>query len=124
MSKVLIVAHALNGLLIAILALATLGFVSFSNLYGFFLALVSSLIAVGVYKRNRWAYFSAAAWGLACYQLAKQGYEFQSIKRYAMIIGIFLVPVALFLHEVLAKKPQQNAQNQSSDSNDKNSMPD
>ncbi len=124
MSKVLIVAHALNGLLIAILALATLGFVSFANLYGFFLALVSSLIAVGVYKRNRWAYFSAAAWGLACYQLAKQGYEFQSIKRYAMIIGIFLVPVALFLHEVLAKKPQQNAQNQSSDSNDKNSMPD
>ncbi len=124
MSKVLIVAHALNGLLIAILALATLGFVSFANLYGFFLALVSSLIAVGVYKRNRWAYFSAAAWGLACYQLAKQGYEFQSIKRYAMVIGIFLVPVALFLHEVLAKKPQQNAQNQSSDSNDKNSMPD
>lgn len=124
MSKVLIVAHALNGLFIAILALATLGFLSFANLYGFFLALVSSLIAVGVYKRNRLAYFSAAAWGLACYQLAKQGYEFQSIKRYAMIIGIFLVPVALFLHEVLAKKPQQNAQNQSSDSNDKNSMPD
>lgn len=124
MSKILIVAHLLNGLLIAILVLATFGFVSFGNLYGLFLALVSSLIAFGVYKRNRWAYFSAAAWGLACYQLAKQGYEFQSIKRYAMVIGIFLVPVALFLHEVLAKKPQQNAQNHSSDSNDKNSMPD
>jgi hypothetical protein len=124
MSKILIVAHLLNGLLIAILVLATFGFVSFGNLYGLFLALVSSLIAFGVYKRNRWAYFSAAAWGLACYQLAKQGYEFQSIKRYAMVIGIFLVPVALFLHEVLAKKLQQNAQNHSSDSNDKNSMPD
>lgn len=124
MSKTLIAAQVLNVLLVAILIVATLGFVSFGNLYGLFLALVSSLIAFGVYKHNRWAYFSAAAWALACYQLAKQGYEFQSIKRYVMILGFFLVPVALFLHETLAKKPQQNAQKHGSNPSDKSSMPD
>lgn len=124
MSKTLIAAHILNGFLLAILLLATMGFISFANPYGFFLALVSASIAVGVYKHNRRAYFCAAAWALACYQLAKQGYEFQSIKRYVMILGFMLIPVALFLHETLAKKPKQNAQNSSNGTNDKNNLPD
>lgn len=124
MSKTLIAAQVLNVFLLMVLGLAIIGFISFNNLYGFFLALVSALIAYGVFKHNRWAYFSAAAWALACYQLAKQGYEFQSIKRYVMMLGFFLVPVALFLHETLAKKPQQNAQNHGSDPKDKSSMPD
>lgn len=118
MAKILLAAYVLNSLLILILIAATLGFISFGNSYGFFLAFVSALIAFGIYKRNRWAYFSAAAWSLACYQLAKQGYEFQSIKRYVMVLGFALIPIALFLHEVLAKKPQ-NPCNGTQDNQDK-----
>jgi len=124
MSKVVLAGQALNIFLMTVLAVAVVGFVSFGNIYGMFLALISAFIAVGVYKRNRWAYFSAAAWGLACYQLAKQGYEFQSIKRYVMIVGIALIPIALFLHEVMAKKPEKNPQHPSDQDKNKNSMPD
>lgn len=123
MSKTIIVAHILNGILLSVLVLATLGFISFANPYGFFLALVSASIAFGVYKHNRWAYFSAAAWALACYQLAKQGYEFQSIKRYVMVLGFLLVPIAIFLHETLAKKSRQNVQDANTDvDNKKNTL--
>lgn len=90
--------------LLLLLALSTLGFLSFQNLYGVFLALVTIVIASGVYQRKRWAYFACAAWGLACYQLAKQGYEFADLKRYAMILGFLVVIAAIFLHEKLGKK--------------------
>jgi hypothetical protein len=109
MTKTMRVARLLNSILLILLFAAVAGFLSFSNSYGVFLALVTALIAWGVFKRNRWGYFSAAAWGLACYQLAKQGYEFQAIKRHVMIIGISVIPIALFLHEVLAKLPPKSA---------------
>jgi len=91
-------------LLLFLLALSTLGFLTFQNIYGVFLAVVTATIAVGVFKRIRWGYFACAAWGLACYQLAKQGYEFADLKRYAMILGFLVVPAAIFLHEKLGKK--------------------
>ena len=109
MTKMLRFAHILNVVLLALLVAAAVGFVSFANAYGIFLALVTALIAWGVFKRNRWGYFSAAAWGLACYQLAKQGYEFQAIKRQMMILGFCVIPVALFLHEKLARVPTKSA---------------
>lgn len=90
--------------LLVTLGLACLGFVSFLNLYGAFLALITIAISVGVYGRKRWGYFACAAWGLACYQLAKQGYEFMAIKHYVMILGIVVVVVAIILHEKLAKR--------------------
>lgn len=111
MSKILIVAHVLNGLLLLTLLLAIAGFISFGNVYGFFLAAVTAAIAWFCYKHNRWGYFAAAGWALACYQLAKQGYEFQSIKRHVMIIGFTLVPIAIFLHETLGKVASKSAQN-------------
>ncbi len=122
MSKMLRIAQAINWILLLILLVAVVGFVSFANIYGMFLALVTTLIAYGVYRHNRWAYFSAAAWALACYQLAKQGYEFESIKRYVMLLGFCLVPVALFLHEMLGKKPDENAQNSSTNASNKNNI--
>jgi hypothetical protein len=107
MTKTLRVAQLLNTILLMLLLASVAGFFSFANIYGAFLACVTALIAWGVFKHNRWGYFSAAAWGLACYQLAKQGYEFQAIKRHVMILGMCVIPVALFLHEVLVKVPPQ-----------------
>jgi cytochrome b561 len=104
MSKLI---RAIEVLLLILLVVSTAAFLTFMNLYGVFLALVTAAITFGVYRRNRWGYFACAAWGLACYQLAKQGYEFADVKRYVMILGIFVVVVAIFLHEMLAKKSKQ-----------------
>ena len=124
MSKVLIVANVLNGLLLIVLVAAVAGFISFLNIYGLFLACVTTAIAWGVFKHQRWGYFAAAAWALACYQLAKQGYEFQSIKRHVMLIGFTLIPVALFLHETLGRAKAKSAQNNGKESDDSPKMPD
>jgi hypothetical protein len=124
MSKIMIVASVLNWLLVIVLSVATVGFISFANAYGFFLAAVTAVIAWFCYKHNRWGYFAAAAWALACYQLAKQGYEFQSIKRQVMIAGFILIPVALFLHETLAKSAAKSAQNRGNSNHRDPKMPD
>ena len=124
MSKLLIVANILNGALLIVLVAAVAGFISFLNIYGLFLACVTTAIAWGVFKHQRWGYFAAAAWALACYQLAKQGYEFQSIKRHVMLIGFTLIPVALFLHETLGRAKAKSAQNNGKESDDSPKMPD
>lgn len=124
MSKLRIVANILNVLLLIVLVGAIVGFISFLNVYGLFLACVTTIITWAVFKHWRWGYFAAAAWGLACYQLAKQGYEFQSIKRHAMMIGFMVVPVALFLHEILGKAAAKSAQNNGKESDNDPKMPD
>ena len=124
MSKLLIVSNVLNVLLLIVLVGAVAGFISFFNIYGLFLACVTAVIAWSVFKHWRWGYFAAAAWGLACYQLAKQGYEFQSIKRHVMIIGFTIIPVALFLHETLGKAAAKPAQNNGKESDNDPKMPD
>lgn len=124
MSKLMIVANVLNGLLLIVLVASIAGFISFLNIYGLFLACVTAAIAWGVFKQQRWGYFAAAAWALACYQLAKQGYEFQSIKRHVMMLGFALIPVALFLHETLGKATAKSAQNNGKESDDSRKMPD
>lgn len=123
MTKTLLVAHILNWLLLLLLLAAVAGFLSFGNVYGFFLASVTTLIAVGVYKNYALAYFAAAAWGLACYQLAKQGYEFQAVKHQVMTLGFIVIPVALFLHEMLAKRKPKNAQKSVTNEPDSRNMP-
>lgn len=123
MSKMFQVAKVLNWALLLLLAASVVGFLSFKNVYGLFLASVTALIAFGIYKQKAIAYFSAAAWGLAAYQLAKQGYEFQDIKRYVMILGVIVIPVALFLHEVLAKDKNKNAQKSVKNETDSRNMP-
>jgi len=123
MSKTLVVAKILNWVLLLLLVASVVGFLSFKNIYGLFLASVTALIAFGVYKNNAFAYFAAAAWGLAAYQLAKEGYEFQQIKRHAMIIGFVVIPVALFLHETLAKRKDKNAQKSVKNETDSRNMP-
>jgi hypothetical protein len=124
MSKLLITAKLLNAFLLIVLLASIAGFISFLNIYGFFLAIVTAAVAWGVYKHNRWGYFAAAAWGLACYQLAKQGYEFQSIKRQVMTLGFMLIPVALFLHETLGKAAAKSAQKNGKKSDAGSKMPD
>ena len=124
MSKLLIVANVLNGLLLIVLVVSIAGFISFLNIYGLFLACVTAAITWGVFRQQRWGYFAAAAWALACYQLAKQGYEFQSIKRHVMLIGFAIIPIALFLHEILGKATAKSAQNNGKESVDDPKMPD
>lgn len=124
MSKLMIVARVLNWLLLLVLFASIAGFISFANAYGFFLAAVTAVIAWFCYKHNRWGYFAAAAWALACFQLAKQGYEFQSIKRHVMAIGFILIPVALFLHETLGKAAMKSAQNNGNNDSHDPKMPD
>jgi hypothetical protein len=124
MTKVLIVANVLNIFLLLVLIASVAGFISFGNLYGLFLAVVTAVIVWGVYKHKRWGYFAAAAWALACYQLSKQGYEFQAIKREVMILGFSLIPLALFLHETLGRVASKSAQNNGSDDDINRKMPD
>lgn len=123
MSKTVIAAKILNGVLLLLLLAAVLGFLSFANAYGVFLASITLLLAWGVFKHNTKAYVATAAWGLACYQLAKQGYEFQSIKHYVMMLGVTIIPVAIFLHEVLGRRQQKNAQKSVKDSADDKNFP-
>jgi membrane-bound ClpP family serine protease len=117
------IATGLHWVLLLILALSVLGFLSFQNAYGFFLAGVTALIALGVYKNKSVGYFAAAAWGLAVYQLAKEGYEFQIIKHYAMVLGLAVIPLALFLHEILARSKHKNAAKSAKKDVDKRNMP-
>lgn len=123
MSKTLVVANFLNWVLLFLLVTSVVGFLSFKNAYGVFLASATALIAFGVYKNYAFGYFAAAAWGLAAYQLAKEGYEFQEIKRYVMMTGFVVIPVALFLHEMLAKQKNKNAQKSVKNETDSRNMP-
>jgi hypothetical protein len=123
MTKTVVIAKFLNWILLVLLVVSVVGFLSFKNAYGIFLASVTALIAMGVYKHKALAYFAAAAWGLGAYQLAKEGYEFQSVKRYVMMTGFMVIPVALFLHEILGKKDKKNAQKSVKDETDSRNMP-
>jgi hypothetical protein len=93
-------------LLVILLGFGAL-FVSFMNLYGAFLLLVTLAIGVGVYRRQLWGYFAAAAWGLASYQLAKQGYEFAQFKSAVMLLGMLVVVIAIILHEMQRKSSEK-----------------
>lgn len=94
--------------LLLVLALAVAGFLSFMNLYGLFIAAVTAVVLFSVYRRQRWGYFSAAVWGLACYQLAKEGYEFADLKRQVMTCGIMVVVLAIILHEKIGRAGKKN----------------
>lgn len=123
MTKIVAIAKILNWILLLLLAASVIGFFTFKNVYGIFLASVTALIAFGVYKQKAFGYFAAAAWGLAAYQLAKQGYEFQTIKRFVMITGFLVIPIALFLHEILAKPNAKSAQKSVKNETDSDNMP-
>ena len=123
MSTTLVIAKILNWIMLLLLVLSVGGFLYFQNAYGLFLASVTAFIAYGVYKNNAIAYFSTAAWGLACYQLAKEGYEFKEVKHQVMTIGFIVIPVALFLHEILAKKKTGNAQKSVTNETNSRNMP-
>jgi len=124
MSKTLIIAKILNGALLLLLLASIGGFLSFANIYGVFLALVTGLLAWGVFENYGKAYFAAAAWGLACFQLAKQGYEFQAIKHYVMPVGMLIIPIAIFLHEILGKgRDERTRKSDTHEQNDRDLSP-
>lgn len=99
------IAHFLNALLLLWL-LASAGVLAAElKVQTVFAAVLTLVIVVFVFKRVRWGYFAAAAWGLACYQLAKEGLALEPVKRAAMLGGFSVVVVALYLHEVFCRRP-------------------
>jgi hypothetical protein len=101
----------LNYLIIGLFLVAVLTFVTFGHIVGYFMAFIALIIAFSLCKQYRWGYFAAAAFGLACFQLAKQGYQFQTLKREAMTLGVLLIPVAIFLHETLTRSDRSSEKN-------------
>ena len=104
-----------NYLVLILLIGSLVSFIQQMNPFGFFMALVNFAIAFAVWKNNRWGYFALAAFGLACFQLAKQELAFLDVKRYAMTFGFLIIPIAVFLHEVLAQKKPNNDQDAGAD---------
>ncbi|MDO3388565.1 hypothetical protein QWI17_22145 [Gilvimarinus sp. SDUM040013] len=103
--KLHVLAHFFNALLLLWLIAAAGFLASELQVVTIFAALVTLGIAFFVFKRQRWGYFSAAAWGLACYQLAKEELAFEVVKRPAMLGGFAVVVIALVLHEVFCRRP-------------------
>lgn len=93
----------LNALLMVCLVALSLLFLAYTSGYGLLLAPLAWVIAYGVFRRNRWGYFSAAVWSLACYQLAKEGLDFELVKRTIMMVSIPLVVLSVYLHEALGR---------------------
>lgn len=103
--KIHTVAHFFNALLLLWLIAAAGFLASGMQIPTIFGALVTLVIAFFVYRRQRWGYFAAAAWGLACYQLAKEGLALEAVKRPAMLSGVAVVIIALALHEMFCRRP-------------------
>ncbi len=95
----------LNTLLALWLALVCLYLAAVLTLQGAFAALVTLVLLVLVLRRQRWGYFGAAVWGLACYQLAKEGLMFADVKRLAMLGGMAAVVAGVLLHEIFCRRP-------------------
>lgn len=96
--------RCLNVLLVLSLLAAGVAFLFHTRSYGLMLAPVAAVIAFGVLVRYRWAYFASGVWCLACYQLAKEGLEFELLKRSVMIVSIPLVALSIYLHEALVPR--------------------
>jgi uncharacterized membrane protein YccC len=99
------IAHFLNALLLLWLIASAGVLAAELHIQTVFAAVLTLVIAVCVWRRMRWGYFAAAAWGLACYQLAKEGLALEQVKRAAMLGGFAVVIVALYLHEVFCRRP-------------------
>ena len=105
------IALVLNYLVILLMLASLSSFIKLMNPVGYFMAFVSIIIIWGLWKKYRWSYFALAVLGLACFQLAKQELAFFELKRQAMTLGFCIIPIAVFLHEILAKpkKPVDNS---------------
>jgi len=104
MSPKAIVQTGLNGLLILCLVGLSLLFLAYTSGYGLLLAPVAWVIAYFVFQKKRWGYFCAAVWALACYQLAKEGLDFELVRRIVMMLSIPMVVLSVYLHETLGRQ--------------------
>jgi len=104
MSSKALVQTGLNSLLILCLVGLSILFLAYTSGYGLLLAPVAWVIAFFVFKQKRWGYFCAAVWSLACYQLAKEGLDFEMVRRIVMMLSIPLVVLSIYLHETLGRQ--------------------
>ena len=78
-------------------------FFSLQDLSGYLVALVSLITAGVIQTRRMWSYFAAGGLGVACFQLAKLGFEFSFEPRVSMTAGAFVIPLAIFLSVKLGR---------------------
>lgn len=98
-------------LLLTLLAAAGVFAAVGQNTYTYTLALAGLALAAAVQRRWRWGYFAAAAWALACYQLAKEGLAFEPLKRAVMIAAVPVIVLALYLHDALTRRRELDRDN-------------
>lgn len=109
---------ALLNIVLGLLLLNVAGyFAAQLTIYGVFLAVASIVMAVGVWQKTRWGYFSTAAWGFGCFWLARIEHEFIEIKSLAMVLSLAAVVLAIYLHEVYAKKTDAEVSDDNSTNN-------
>lgn len=110
---------SLGCLLVVLLVIAGPIYWIYTQSYGLLLGGIAWGLALGVVKRWLWAYFGTAVWALACYQLAKEGLDFQAIKSWVMALALPLLVLSLYLHEVQRYRTRKLPPERGSDSSSK-----
>lgn len=100
----------LNLLLSAWIVFIGVIFFTLNNASGYLVALVALVTAVVLQTRKMWSYFAAGVLGVACFQLAKIGFEFAFEPRVAMMTGALVIPLAIFLSVKLGQKAPEESQ--------------
>jgi len=99
-----VLGYILNSLLALWLVLGCVYLALVMSLQSLIIAAITLVLLVLVLRRQRWGYFGAAMWGLASYQLAKEGWLLADIKRLAMVSGMVVVVVSVLLHEIFCRR--------------------
>lgn len=94
----------LNHVLVACLLLAAIYYFSGFSIVTAAIAVTAVVLAFGVYKHFRWAYFGCAAACFGAFWLARTGQDFVGDKRIVMSLSLPLMIFALYLHEKIVPK--------------------
>lgn len=85
-------------------------FFSLNDLSGYLVATVALITAGFIQTRRMWSYFAAGVLGVACFQLAKLGFEFSFEPRVSMMAGALVIPLAIFLSVKLGRTNKDESQ--------------
>lgn len=94
----------LNHVLVACLLLAAMYYFSGFSIVTAAIAVTAVVLAFGVHKHLRWAYFGCAAACFGAFWLARTGQDFVGDKRIVMSLSLPLMIFALYLHEKIVPK--------------------
>lgn len=94
----------LNHVLVACLSLAAVYYCSGVSIVTSAIAVTAMVLAFGVHKHLRWAYFGCAAACFGAFWLARIEQDFIGDKRVVMSLSLPLMIFALYLHEKIVPK--------------------